>query len=193
MKRQLQTLAWLTLMACSRGEGPEQRSEHEHEHEHEPGTASEAPAAEGSVRVERAMLRDLRVTLQAAESRPASETVNVLGELWVNEDAYAEVGSPIPARVQKVLAAPGDDVKAGQTLAELSSADVGKARAELRAADARQLVFRQTFERRQALAADAIVSGRELEASRAELAQAEAESRAARETLEALGASSGQG
>jgi membrane fusion protein, heavy metal efflux system len=198
MKRLLRILPCLALlMACSKDDDPEQHHDHgeahEEEHDHAESPAAEAPAAAGSVRVERAMLRDLRVTLQAAESRPASETVTVLGELWVNEDAYAEVGSPIPARVQRVLAAPGDDVQSGQSLAELSSPDVGKARAELRAAQARQLVFRQTFERRQALAGDAIVSGRELDAARAELAQAEAEARAARETLEALGASTGQG
>jgi membrane fusion protein, heavy metal efflux system len=194
MKRLLRALASLSLLcACSRDEHSEDQHEHSETHAHEDGAEAEPPAAEGSVRVERAMLRDLRVTVQAAESRPAGETVNVLGELWVNEDAYAEVGSPIPARVHRVLAGPGDSVQAGQHLAELSSADVGKARAALRATDARRQVARQAFERRQALAADAIVSARELEATRAELTQAEAEARAARETLDALGASSGEG
>ena len=46
------------------------------------------------------MLRDLRVTTQLAESRPAGDTV-LLGELRVNEDAYAEIGSPLPARVAR--------------------------------------------------------------------------------------------
>lgn len=198
MRLSLLNLAGLALIAACSRETPE-HDEHAHAHEraeehaHPEGAAEEPAAVAGSVRVERAMLRDLRVTLQAAESRPASETVTVLGELWISEDAYAEVGSPIPARVQKVLAAPGDDVRAGQALAELMSPDVGKARAALRAADARHVVARQAFERRQALAGDAIVSARELEAARAELLQAEADGRAAREMLEALGASSGRG
>jgi len=78
-------------------------------------------------------------------------------------------------------------------LVELTSPEVGKARAELRSADARRALARQTLERRQALAADKIVSERELEATRAELAQAESESLGAREILEALGATRGDG
>jgi membrane fusion protein, heavy metal efflux system len=146
-----------------------------------------------TVHIEPSMLRDLRVTTQAAESRPAGESVTVLGELQVSEDAYAEVGSPISARVSRILVAAGDDVNAGQVLAELSSPEVGKARAELQAADARRNAARQVFERRRALAADQIVSERELQASRAELAQADAESAGARQLLSALGAETGAG
>jgi cobalt-zinc-cadmium efflux system membrane fusion protein len=119
--------------------------------------------------------------------------VTVLGELLINEDAYAEVGAPIPARVSRVLAAPGDQVEPHQPLAELSSPEVGKLRAELRSAEARRDLAKQSFERRRELAADRIVSERELETTRSELAQAEADVAGARQMLDALGATAGAG
>ena len=51
------------------------------------------------VRIAPEMIRDLRVTTAKAEARAAGERVSVLAELRVNQDAYAEVASPSPARV----------------------------------------------------------------------------------------------
>lgn len=171
-----------------------EKSEHHDEHGgHPEGPAEHHDAADNAVHIDRGMLRDLRVTTAPAESRPAGDTFTVLGELRVNEEAYAEVGSPIPARVSKVMAAPGDTVTAGQPLVELESADVGRARAAVNTARARLDLARQTVERRRGLAADQIVPQRELQASEAELAQAEAEHRAAQEALTAFGAARGGG
>ena len=47
-----------------------------------------------------------------------------------NEDRYAEVSSAIAAQAVRLVAAPGDRVAAGQSLLELASLDVGKARGE---------------------------------------------------------------
>ena len=202
MSRALRRVAFALCVssACSQEQAPAGGGEaaDEHAHEHEPATepAGGVHAGQGlglEVRVEPAMLRDLRVTLQAAESRPAGDAVMVLGELRVNEDAYAEVASPIPARVARVLVAAGDVVAAGQPLTELSSPDVGRARAALRSAEASRAMSRQAFERRRALAQDQIVSERELESTRAELLRAEAEAVAARDALDALGATRGDG
>jgi cobalt-zinc-cadmium efflux system membrane fusion protein len=145
------------------------------------------------LRIEPGMLRDLRVTTRPVESRPAGETVISLGELRVNEEAYAEVGSSIPARIERVLVGPGDAVAAGQTLVELTSAEVGRARAALGASRVRAELAEKTVQRRRVLAADQIVPARELQASEAEWAQAEAERRAAEAALSALGAASGSG
>ena len=149
--------------------------------------------ADNVVRIEREMLRDLRITTAAAESRPAGDTVTVLGELRLNEDASAEVGSPIPARVVQVLAAPGEVVTPGQALVELESAEVGRARANLSAARARLELAQQTVERRRPLAADRIVPQRDLQAAEAERAQAEAEYRGAEQALSGMGALRGSG
>jgi RND family efflux transporter MFP subunit len=132
-------------------------------------------------------------SLAPAAARSAAETVTALGELRVNEDAYAEVGTPIAARVARIAAGPGDRVRAGQVLAELDSPDVGRARAAVATAEARVALSRQTAERRRQLAADQLVPARELQEAEAELTQAEVEVAAARQALVSLGAVRGSG
>ena len=68
-----------------------------------------------TVKVEAGMLRDLRVTTAAVESRPGGEQITLLGELAVDQRTYAEVGVPVAARVTRLLVecrrfrAPGPD------------------------------------------------------------------------------------
>ena len=82
------------------------------------------------VEVDEGMLRDLRITTRAVESRAGGELVMLLGELAVDERTYAEVGTPAAARVTRLLVNAGDTVRRGQTLAELTSPELGRARAE---------------------------------------------------------------
>jgi cobalt-zinc-cadmium efflux system membrane fusion protein len=174
-----------------------EKHEHDDEHGHEGGEQhdeAKGGKTEGNLlHVDPGALRDLRLTTQAAESRPAGEKVSLLGELRVNEEAYAEVGSPLPARVTQVLKAPGDVVKKGDGLVELESAEVGKARAGLETAIVRTDLAKKTLERRRSLATDQIVANKELEAAEADFREAEAEQRAARAALTALGVSPGGG
>lgn len=194
MIRSFAHLAFVCLaLGCGGGGAPEAEEDHGHEDghhgdDHEPGGSDP-----NVLRIERGMLRDLRVTVRAAESRPTGDAVSALGELRVNEDAYAEVGSSIGARVVRLLVAPGDVVRAGQPLIELESPDVGRARASLAVARARTDLARQTLERRTELSADQIVARRDLEAAQAEMAASEAESRAAVDVVSALGAGRGSG
>jgi membrane fusion protein, heavy metal efflux system len=182
-------------LSCGSGCDTHGAEPHGHDEEDEHGeVAGEAhPAEDGVVRVDQGMLRDLRVTIRPAESRPAGEAVTVLGDLRVNEDTYAEVGTPVSARVARVLAAPGDKVTEGQPLVELDSPEVGRARAALLSAKARLDLAQKTAERRRGLVADRIVSEGELQVAESELAQADAEDRAARESLAALSAGRGSG
>ena len=54
-----------------------------------------------TVEVDEGMLRDLRITTSAVESRPGGEQVMLLGELAVDQRTYAEVGTPVAARVTR--------------------------------------------------------------------------------------------
>jgi len=119
------------------------------------------------------MMRDLRVTIGKVEARAAGETASALGELHVDEDAYAEVAAPVSARVTKILAKPGDVVKVGQVLAELNSPELGESRASVDAAQARLDVARKNAERKRALAADRLIPDREKIEADAALGEAE--------------------
>jgi len=174
----LVTLA-LAMVACGR---PHEAPEKHREGASETRTA-EAP--DNLLRIDPEMLRDLRVTTSVVESRPGGEGVTVLGEVGVNEDKYAEVGSPIAARVQEVLAGIGDGIGSGQPLAVLESVELGKARAEVIGARARAELTRQTLARKRGL--EGVVPRREVEEAQAAAIAAAADLRAAEAGLRALG------
>jgi cobalt-zinc-cadmium efflux system membrane fusion protein len=166
----------------------DKKEEHAGEvHAGEEHAGGEHAAEEGTLVVDAEVLRDLKLTTFPAELRPGGEGVTALGELKVNEQAYAEVGSPIPARIVRLVASPGQSVRRGQPLAELQSVELGQARAQRTAAQARAELARQTVERKRGLAAERIVSRGELQRAEAEAAEAEAELRAADAAVEALG------
>ena len=165
----------------------EERAAEKREHAAgEPATAHEAET-ENLLRIAPDMLRDLRITTAPAEARASGEGVTALGELRVNEDAYAEVGAPVAARVLKVLVGVGDVVQAGQPLVELRSVELGKARADYRRAQARAQLTSRVLQRKRGLAAERIVPQRELQEAEADALAAAAELAAAEAGLTALG------
>ena len=201
MKGLAAVMLLLAVAASGCGGGREHKEGPPSSHPPPASPAAEAHEGEGEthddddtgrvVQIEKEMLRDLRVTTAVVESRPGGEASPVLGELRVNESTYAAVGSPVAARAIRVLAAPGQKVKAGQVLAELQSLDLGRTRGEYGQAEARVELARRTLERKRNLAAERIAPVREVQEAEAELRSAEASLGAARSALEALGAGPG--
>lgn len=178
----------LPLAGCGGGETREDAEEHAGEEPAGEEHAGEEHAEEeGVLAVDAEVLRDLRITTFPAELRPGGEGVTALGELKVDETAYAEVGAPIAGRIVRLAASPGQPVRRGQALAELQSVELGQARAALTAAAARAELAEKTLERKRGLAEERIVSRGELQRAEADAAEAEAELRAAEASLEALG------
>jgi len=139
------------------------------------------------VRIDPGMLRDLRITTEAVESRSGREEVVLLGELSVDERTYSEVGVPVSARVTRLLASAGDTVRAGQTLAELTSPELGKARADYLSATARVTLAEAALQRKRGLAAERIVPLREVQEAEQDAAGARAAQRSAAAALGAYG------
>ena len=189
MRKQLGSLFTLFLLlalAATCG-GPEPDAEHADE-EHAGEAARAAEEDEDVLRIAPEMLRDLKLTTARAEARPARQGVTALGELRVDENAYAAVATPIAARVAAVHADAGDTVGPGQVLAELQSPELGRARAAYEAAAARAELAGKTLARKRGLAVERIVSLGELQQAESTAAEAQAELRAARAGLAALGA-----
>jgi cobalt-zinc-cadmium efflux system membrane fusion protein len=177
------------LFACG---GEKKKDEHGHDEHAEQGKGHDDHRSEGSgsahqddddhgaeagsqtVKIAPEMIRDLRVTTAKAEARAAGERVSVLAELRVNQDAYAEVASPSPARVVRVLVKAGDVVKANQPLVELTSGDMSKARAEVSAADARVALAKKNLERKKGLLAERLIPERDVIDAQNAVAEAEA-------------------
>lgn len=175
-------LAAALAFGCKKSE-----TEGEHHEEESPATETHATRSANILEVEETMLRDLRLTTTKVELRPGGEGVTVVGDVQTDQGRYAEVGTPVTARVVRLLAVPGQTVRAGQLLAEAQSVELGRARAEHEAAEARVTLARAALERKRALA-DRIVPRREVQEAEADLAAAQAELRAAGSALHALGA-----
>lgn len=152
-----------------------------------PPESADAHVDPNEVKVEEAMLRDLRITTAAVESRTGAEDVTLLGELAVDERNYAEVGVPVPARAMQLMAGPGDQVRAGQMLVELQSPELGKLRAEYVSAQARLTLAEGALKRKRELAAEKIVPQREVQEAETDATQARAAVRSASAALTALG------
>lgn len=180
-------LAAALTFGCKKTEA---EGEHREEEAHATETRAERPA--NILEVEETMLRDLRLTTTKVELRPGGEGVTVVGDVQTDQNRYAEVGAPVTARVVRLLAVPGQLVRAGQLLAEAQSVELGRARAEYEAAEARVTLARTALDRKRALA-DRIVPRREVQEAEADLAAAQAELRAAGAALQALGATARSG
>jgi cobalt-zinc-cadmium efflux system membrane fusion protein len=140
-----------------------------------------------TVEVDEGMLRDLRITTRPVESRTGGELVMLLGELAVDQRAYAEVGTPAAARVTRLLVNAGDRVRSGQTLVELTSAELGRERAEYLSASARLTLAEAALERKRGLAAEKIVPLREVQEAESAVGEARAALRASRAAIAAFG------
>jgi cobalt-zinc-cadmium efflux system membrane fusion protein len=172
------------LSACGQPSDTPQRSAPSEATPEKPDTHMEEA---NTVEVDEGMLRDLRITTRPVESRPGGERVVLLGELAVDQGTYAEAGTPIAARVLRIYAGPGDAVKQGQTLLDLTSPELGKARAEYLSARARVGLAEATLERKRGLAAEKIAPVREVQEAETAVAEARASLRASAAAIAVFG------
>lgn len=160
--------------------------------EHAAGNNAGSGDGDGAVvRIDPEMLRDLRVTTDKVTLHAAGERVSAVGEVHVNEDAYAEVATPVAARVARVLARPGDTVKLGQVLAELRSPDLAQARAEADVARTHAELAKQNADRKRGLAAEHLIPERERIEADAALTEADAAYKVATAALRKYGGADG--
>ena len=174
----------LTLVACGGGSDETAKPAAA-----DPKAAEADPHKEdaNTVEVDEGMLRDLRITTREVESRPGGERAMLLGELAVDQRTYAEVGTPVAARVTRLLVNAGDVVRRGQTLAELTSPELGRERAEYLSASARLKLAEAALERKRGLAAEKIVPLREVQEAESAAGEARAALRASRAAIAAFG------
>src|SRR5262245_19814747 len=124
----------LTMAGC-RSESPSAPPSRQ---ESQPEKAASTAVTATTLRIDAEMLRDLRITTSRVEEHRGGESSSLLGELGVNQNAYAEVSAPLPARVVSLRAVEGQRVAAGDILATLESGELARARGDLATAFARR-------------------------------------------------------
>ncbi len=109
------------------------------------------------------------------------------GRLVWNEDRTVRVFPQLGGRVLRSLAEIGATVKAGQTLATLSSAEFGQAQAEAKKAQADLAVAKKALERNRELLAAGVIAQKDWEQAEADSLRAAAEATRSGRRMAALG------
>jgi cobalt-zinc-cadmium efflux system membrane fusion protein len=151
------------------------------------------PEERNAIHLNADMVRDLRISTANVTERSGANEVVALGEVTADQSRYAEVAPSTGGQIVRLLVETNAIVERGAPLAQLRSTELGRAQAELLAADARRGLARQTLERKRALASERIVAQREVQEAEAAFAAADADVRAATAGLRAFGVSGDSG
>lgn len=108
-------------------------------------------------------VRKAGVGLAAVVERPMSTGITANAEVDYDRSRYAQLSSPVPARVWRVEKEVGQAVKKGEVLALLDAAEVGRAKAELLAAVAEQELRNKALRRLRSSAESGLKTDAELQ------------------------------
>jgi len=131
-----------------------------------------------------------QIEFAPAEEASLQPMINVTGTVTFDPERMAAVGSRIAGRVSRLYKIEGDELKAGDLLAEIESADLGQAQAAAIASRAHAEAATANEKREAELAAAKISANREAELARAQAVSARAELAAAEQRVRALGGTS---
>lgn len=158
----------------------------------EPHAETEAPAHKPNVLIFAADApQRAYITVAAIDESviPAIEPLH--GRITYDDDVTARISTPIAGRVMAIRAQIGDNVKAGQALAELDAPDFAQAQADARKAHADAHSKKSALERAQLLIDGGVIAQKDYEAALDDNEQAQAEMIRADARLRNLGVSNG--
>ncbi len=126
------------------------------------------------------------------EQRILAAELSTTGQVDFDQTRLAHVSPRISGRVHQVHAVLGQQVGAGQALAEIDSVELGQSKAAFLQAKAREELARKSFDRAESLLAERIASEQEVIEAEASLREATASLQTAEETLRLYGLSQSQ-
>lgn len=153
-----------------------------------PGGARDVPFVDGKVLAySRTFAERTGIKLSTVRRAPLTPVVKVVGTVDFNPRQVAAVGARIQGFVRRVMALPGDLVSVGAPLAEIESAGLGQAQADLAVARAHSAAAETNARRELALLKQGLTTAREAEVASATLSSQEASLQAAQQRVLALG------
>lgn len=120
---------------------------------------------------------------------PVSETLRVAGRIDFDEQRLARIGATVTGRVTRIDALLGQEVKKGDVLAQLNSAELSNAQLAYLKAKAQLELHRRNVERAKSLFEADVIGAAELQRRESEFQISGAETRAAADQLRVLGVS----
>lgn len=198
--RQLLSMALLLLLGAAaalallRPQEPQaEAAGHAHADGHEAGPAhadgAEAPDIEQDIDMSAAAIQAAGIVLEPARAAQLQSTLQLPGEIRLNEERTAHVVPRVGGVVESVAVSLGQRVEKGQLLAVISSPALSDLRAELQAARRRLQLARTSHEREQRLWEEKISPQQDVLQAEQAWREAEIAEANARQKLQALGAS----
>lgn len=188
MNRPLLTLALLAL-ACNRDAPIEAVAEHADEHEHgdEHGDGHGHDELPTRVELSDRVIVEAGIVTEPARRQIVAPVLLATGHVEADPGRSAQVPAKVAGVVETVLFREGDVVKEGAVLATVRAPGLGGLRADLASVQARTVSAKSNLTRLEMLAQRNMASQQELAAARAEATALDAEGRAAKQRLQALG------
>jgi len=156
---------------------------HGHEAEHD----------DGIIRFTDAQVKGAGITLAQAGPRHLDTFIRMPGQIALNQDRTAHVTPRAAGAVESAPASLGQQVKKGEVLATIASADVASQRAALLQAERRLTTARSVHASEKSLWEEQVSARQDLLRAEQELREAEIAVQTAHQQLQALGAGTTQG
>lgn len=196
-RTQLITPLLAFLIGCRGDAGHAGEQSHDHGGEHEGGGehkgGGEHGGHSGEIVLDAHVIERNGISTEPAKRRLLLGSLEVPAEVQVNPDRTAHVASLVPGRLVEIRAALGDQVEEDDVLAVVDSVELGRARANLMAARAREKAASAERERMETLADEGISAKKLRVEARSRAEQARAEVAAARATMSVYSLKGGSG
>ncbi|MDY7574859.1 efflux RND transporter periplasmic adaptor subunit [Actimicrobium sp. CCI2.3] len=160
---------------------------------HEEAGQEEPGHDEASVTMSDEQMKQNGVALGTAGPARINSTLQLIGEIHVNEDRMVHIVPRLSGTVESVSANAGDTVRKGQVLAVISSHALADQRSDSIAAQQRAALARTTFAREKTLWEEKISAEQDYLQARNALQEADIAAQSARQKLAALGANANAG
>ncbi len=152
------------------------------------GNVRDVPVQDGKlIRFSPAFAARVGLSTVPVRTQSLKPLVNVTGTVTYDLRKFAAVGARIAGRVRRVFKVTGDQVKPHEILAELESAELGRAESMVLGARAKELAASAHMTREKRLVEARVTALREAEVATAEFEALRAERVAAERSVQALG------
>jgi cobalt-zinc-cadmium efflux system membrane fusion protein len=131
------------------------------------------------------------ITLQTAAAAHLDTFIRMPGQIALNEDRTAHVTARAPGAVERVAATLGQNVRKGEVLVVIASAEIADQRADLAAAGKRLAYARSVYASEKTLWEEKISARQDYLKAESDLREAEIAQQGARQKLAALGGQDG--
>ena len=136
------------------------------------------------------VVADAKIRTESVTRQTLDEVLTLPGEIVADPDKLARVAPPVAGRLERIDFHEGSRVKRGDALAAIRVPDMGKAKADFAATQAKAAAARSNADRLLELAGRGLAANQEALSARAEADALESQASANAELLRAMGAAS---